>query len=759
MYIKLKFMKPLSLIVLIFFAASTHAQVTLSGNTKVSGGVVISVNSGGGTATMVPCPNNGQVANTANCVQPPVLAFGKQGVSTTSGALTVSVNNCSTVNISICSGSGSLTLSSPYFTITGTNAADFSNAGTGTCSNGGTVLGGSSCTIVLTFTPTQSSGTNETATLTINSNAVNSSAQTMSITGTSATVTTISACGALSSGVNYQLTSDVSAASSCMTVGTGTGTDLNLNGHTITYCTSSSGSFVGGVFLNGNSTVSLTVHNGTITEGAGTCTGKSGSNGYGSGAITTSSDGGSSSSFGTTAFNLTISVKVADAKVFMEESAGGSSGLGTTMHDVIYTNNDTTSCSSVGCRDFDQHSDIVVDQATSAGGGLFYNVTGSGGSQTGINETAPSSVAENNFIAPGNTTTTVTNGFIYQFWGKNSTIQNNLSVGAGSGGACVSCRAVQVSSVNNVAVTGTVTSNNTLFVTQLSNDPEYGGCQLEGAHGLQLNTAGSGKDLSNNTFSNNVITSYANQCSGDGFAFSSGSNGAGPNKTSSNKFSCRYVTGHASVEHCAGIYFDPKGYSPSPDGSLVSTGDTFSGDKQAIFIWYDGSSSWTCNQCTFDKGPNADASWLFVDYDLGQSTGAGSSPFTFVDPTFTNGAAETANNLSAWASSNSGSTFSYTVQFTYTVTAQQSSNSAPINGATVTATDNLAVQECSGTTNSSGVFSCVVNENKYAAASGSLTITHYNPFSFSISKAGCTTLNYNETISATTTETKQLAGC
>jgi hypothetical protein len=482
------------------------------------------------------------------------------------------------------------------------------------------------------------------------------------------------------------------------------------------------------------------------------------SNGYGSGAIIASSDGGSSATVGTTAFNLAITVKVAHAKVLLEEDAGTSTALGTTMHDVIYTDNDTGNCSSVGCRDLDQFSSIVIDQATQAGGGQFYNVTGRGGPQTAINETAANSVAENNFISPGNTTATVTNGFVYQFWGSNSTIKNNLTAGPGSGGACTSCRGVQVSSVNNRAVTGTVVQDNVLNITQLNNDPEYGGCQLEGAHGLQLNTAGSGFDLSNNTFKNNVVTSYADQCPGDGFAFSSGSNGAGANKTQNNKFSCRYVGGHAGVEHCAGIYFDPKGYSPAPDGSLISTGDTFSGDKEAVFIWYDGSSSWTCNQCTFDKGPNADASWLFVDYDLGQSTGAGSSPFTFVDPTFTNGAAASQNNLSAWASNNSSS-FSSTIQWTYTVTVKGGSSGSAMSGATVTATDSQGSQECNGTTNSSGVFSCVVSDTKYGASGGSYAVTNFNPVGFKISASGCTTLNYSKAILSTTAETQTIPGC
>lgn len=75
---------------------------------------------------------------------PSPAAFGNQVVGTPSSPLTVTVSN---------TGTSTQTLASPYFTITGTNSADFSNLGTGTCVNGGSVPASSSCTINLRFTP------------------------------------------------------------------------------------------------------------------------------------------------------------------------------------------------------------------------------------------------------------------------------------------------------------------------------------------------------------------------------------------------------------------------------------------------------------------------------------------------------------------------------------------------------------------------------------------------------------------------------
>ena len=709
----------------------------------------------GSGATAVLCPNNGETGNNAACAASPVLSFGKQGSNTPSGALTISVNNCSTPNIAVCTGTGSLTLGSPYYTITGANAADFSNTGLGTCSNGAVVGSGSDCTIILRFTPSQASGSNEAATLTVNSNGVGSP-QTMSLTGTSATMTAVTSCQALNGNTNYQLMANVSAAGSCFTVG-GSNTDINLNGYTITYCTLPSLSLVGGVFMTGNPTSGTTVHNGTITEGAGLCTGLTPSNGYGSGGIIASSDGGSSVTQGTTVFNMNITVNDARAKVVFEENAGNGTSLGTTIHDVVYNDNDKYTCGSVGCRDVDQGYPIVVDQSFPAGPTIVYNVTGAGSTQGGIVSTAPNSQFYNNFIAPGNSTSTNTNGFIFQDWGPGTVVENNLTTGSGMEGSCLSCRGVQVSSANNRAVTGTVVQNNILYTTNLNNDIEYGGCQIDGSYGMQINTAGSSAALSNNTFQNNKVTVTSGVCPGFGFSWSGATAGSGPNKTQNNSFICRLASGFTAGP-CAGARFDANQYNPGI-AAVVGTGDTYIGDTSAIYIWYDGTPTWTCNQCTFGKGANATSNWVMLDYDGGGQSGQSSQPMYLVDPAFTGGATKGSNNLSTWASNNSSLSFSYTVQWTYTVTVKGATSGSVVSGATVTATDSQSGQECNGPTNSSGVFTCVMNDTKYAATSGRYTTTSYSPFAISIVKSGCTTLNYSLTLGSTTSETRTVPGC
>jgi hypothetical protein len=110
-------------------------------------------------------------------IAPSPIAFGNQQLGITSTPLTVTVTN---------SGSATLTLANPFFTITGTNAADFARTG-GTCTSSGTVLAAGNCTVILTFTPATTAA--ETATLNINGNANGSAI----ITGTGTSAPTLTA--------------------------------------------------------------------------------------------------------------------------------------------------------------------------------------------------------------------------------------------------------------------------------------------------------------------------------------------------------------------------------------------------------------------------------------------------------------------------------------------------------------------------------------------------------------------------------------
>jgi hypothetical protein len=381
----------------------------------------------------------------------------------------------------------------------------------------------------------------------------------------------------------------------------------------------------------------------------------------------------------------------------------------------------------------------------------------------------------NNLMNPGQSgsNATVANGFVCQNWGPNTTAANNLLIGTGTGGSTVSTRGFQVSSVNGRAVTGTVVQGNTGIVRILDNDAEYACASVEygSTYGIQINTAGGGFDLSNNRFIGNTVTVLAGPCGAYAFSDSSATLAAGVNLSQNNNWICRGISGWTPTANvnCAAMRFDGNQYGGSECGgsgqcgygleAFDSQGDYFSGDSADIYIWYDGNASWTCTGCTFNKPSTAISGWHFFDYNNGSSSATpASSPFYFIDPTFTGGAAPSSNNLSAWASSNTGSTFSYVIEWTYTVTVTNTS-SVPISGATVVLTDANSVQECNGTTNSSGVFSCVVKDTTYQAVSGSYTTPTVNPYVLQISATGFTTYTQSsKTINATLTETKQLSG-
>lgn len=189
---------------------------------------------------------------------------------------------------------------------------------------------------------------------------------------------------------------------------------------------------------------------------------------------------------------------------------------------------------------------------------------------------------------------------------------------------------------------------------------------------------------------------------------------------------------------------------------LVSTQDTFVGDTSATFVYWDGTPSWTCNQCTFGRGSNPAPNYVtFAFYNGGNS----SDPFYFVDPTFTGGASKDSNNL-AGTSVNQQSA-QYYIQWTYTVTVSGcSGGTSPCAGASVTLTDHLG-KSASGTTNSNGQVSLVTTDERWYNDGGGAHQENHNPQTLTVSDAGagCTTSTTNPTVTSTTSASIALSGC
>lgn len=714
----------------------------------------------GATPVLGPFAATGQVGNGAWYPANPTLNFQYQNPGTSSWAVPISISNCSNSYNSECAGSGSLTVSS--IVITGANANDFTLAGT----TAGTLSTGQYLSPTVTFTPSASSGSAETATLTVNYSGATVSSQSMTLEGTSQTMTMLSssACPtALASGTKYQLAANITCPNTVFTEGNNTNTVLNLAGHTITYCNTPSSSLAAAVLMAGNSQ-NLHVYGGHIVEPTGNlCTGTTGgSYPYSSGWVINSSDGSSSGSFGTQLSLLTGSLNDGAGKVLFEENGNTPTALSTSVTMVNYQDNSAYHCASVGCRAGDQDYPILVDGSTKAAPTLFEMIGGVGGTQGATVTSAANSIWEYNTLNPGSTVATTSNGFAIQDWATEATIAYN-QIMTSPGVPCVSCRGIQIGSIVT-PVTGSQIHDNYILVTQLANDAEYGGCQGGGGYGIQLNTAGSGLDLSNNIIEHNTVIATDKACNGPAFSFSNATNANGPNQSIDNHFECDLASSSSGVYPCQGIQFLANEYQPAPNGSFVSTGDTILGDTSAFDIAWDGTSSWTCTNCTFGPGKNpVSTGSLFLDYDNGggsSTTSGGSQPFTIIGPTFTGGMTAAQNNLASLATNNpTGLSFYYLIQWPYKVTVEKSSTGAPISGATVTAIDANSAVECSTTTNGSGVASCTLNGAKYAVASGAHSTVSYNPFAISIAASGCTADNYSLTITSSTTATIQLGGC
>jgi hypothetical protein len=111
-------------------------------------------------------------------ISPTLLSFGNVSTGTSSNPAFATVSNNTTSPI---------TLNTPYYVISGTNAADYTNTGSvnNPCQNGLVMAAGSTCIVGITFSPSATGS--RTATITINSS-VGSAAASLTGAGTQATL-------------------------------------------------------------------------------------------------------------------------------------------------------------------------------------------------------------------------------------------------------------------------------------------------------------------------------------------------------------------------------------------------------------------------------------------------------------------------------------------------------------------------------------------------------------------------------------------
>jgi hypothetical protein len=101
-----------------------------------------------------------------------------------------------------------------------------------------------------------------------------------------------------------------------------------------------------------------------------------------------------------------------------------------------------------------------------------------------------------------------------------------------------------------------------------------------------------------------------------------------------------------------------------------------------------------------------------------------------------------------------GKTAEYFIDWTYTLTVTSGGN--PLSGAAVTIKDALGSTVFTGNTNSNGQISTVLSQFRMYSGSGAKHQENRTPHPVTITKSGCTTLNYNETMTGTTSDSRAM---
>lgn len=365
------------------------------------------------------------------------------------------------------------------------------------------------------------------------------------------------------------------------------------------------------------------------------------------------------------------------------------------------------------------------------------------------------------------------NGFDIGMYGSYSfTVNNNFNNSEGRGVDITTGNAPQISALS---------AGNTIVTTDLPNYVEYNGgtgCSIGGGYGIRMNNFGVASATGYQSI-NDVTTATANQCDAIAFSLSSISN---PNNAVQNQnMTCLLATGHGNV-NCTAIQDASTEYGNTQP--ILIQGGTYTGATSDVAIAnadaaYGGPITFLNStfgmpavtapaRCAGDIEPV----WSVLNScDVGIPA-ATLGPVYFINPTYTNGAQSYLTDFAfATTVQTSGTIAQLFIQYVYQVTVTGAVSGTPIAGATLTATDTHGTVECTATTNAAGVAECngqtalgaanpALNNTQYSyTAPNAPVTTTYNPFSFSITKSGCTTNTYGETISGDVTETKTLGSC
>ncbi len=506
--------------------------------------------------------------------------------------------------------------------------------------------------------------------------------------------TTLSACGTLSqANETYILAQDVTASGTCFTVTAGNVT-LDLNGHTITYGTGGAAQ-VYGVQI-GSSNDNLRVTNGAIRQ--------SPSAGSFSHAIYASS--GSNDRFD----HLTL-------EVYTDSSAAIVTwwGLG---HQIDY-NSITSHVQTIQNRHQNQGYSI---QLWNGGSFDVHHNTLVGGPQGGIYYYhSDNTRVYSNDIRHGGQSIGYSNNFCIGASGANSEVYDNT------------CHPVQGRGIHLSGNNSTV-RNNTFDVIELANNAEYGGCQIGGTYGIQIENPATNLQVLNNT-----VIARADACAAQ--AFRASGLGAGNNcRVSGNTFTAVRQGAGTGVANSVSV--------DSIAAGLTIESNTLTADSAVFHVDWDGATGVRLQGNTMVKGNNPSATYALVNF--GNGGAYPSLGHILQDSTYGNGADDASYRVRAAA-------FEYFVQWTLNVTATDG-HGTTLRDATVTITDSTGVTVYTGSTSAAGTAAAVLREYRRYNQSGVNYVQSYNPYTVTVSKGG-----YGSSVSTVTVDkvanlTAQLTG-
>ena len=522
---------------------------------------------------------SGQLTVKSTSKSSPTVTLSGTGIATTP-KLTTSAQTLNFGSVTVgSSATQALTLTSSGTAAVTVNSAKLS--GTGYSLSGAgfplTLPAGQSAVLQVVFKPT-AAGT-DAGTIAISSNSAGSATTAVALSGTATakasgnpTGTPLSACADLTTSGSYYLSQDVSSPGTCFFIDADN-IALNLNGHTITYGTGGGSAGTPAVLLadtwyTGGNTFSLAKTGSTTAHG------------------------------GFEIYNGTIQSSTAAAPQSRGIWVGQSGGISPApkVHDLVIN---TTAVDA---------NPIFGDSSLSGwqiyNNTLNYGATGSSAISSRFELFGYAIWLADTLNAPGvipdqiylNHIVAAPQGGIYDTNQNNQIHDNDITFNSYfTNDYCVAAVSGNGAKVNNnnchptsgrgydIEAANVTLTNNTATVTELSQNQEYGGCELGGADGIRLkdnfNTPGGGAPAppSGAVVTGNVITAQATVCQANALRLSF----LYPGDTATISGNTFTSTGGGSIDFA--ISFAQVTAAP-----LTFSGNTFNSHLAHIQIDYDG---------------------------------------------------------------------------------------------------------------------------------------------------------------------------